>query len=170
MGTASRCQRTPPTHFEVHQLRATLTGVNRIQHEVARHGAYLLSLVLRGAALFVFVLTVYASYQSGRFATQFGISWSHDPAPWLVLAFGLTIAMVLGGVGQCLALLCAIYERQADPFVTTDPRVVAQHPVRAPVLIPSAARSVPPADFDSQSGRGWLWEQMSKERKLPWGK
>jgi hypothetical protein len=132
-------------------------------------------------ATFVVVVTV---AQQGQ--QLFGVTATHDPAPWIVLAAGVIASLIFAGLGYTLGMLCAIYDRQAtvEPSFsalgsgTTNPhsaewraalaREVEARDVPKSIIATSIENTNAAPPITSVSAQmvpqGGLWEALTKER------
>jgi hypothetical protein len=115
-----------------------------------------------------------------------GLTATHDPAPWIILAAGVSASLMFAGLGYSLAVLCAIYDRQGtlDPArggtsssalkpQSTDWRAARSLDVvsrAAPA--PTAIATTPGENVSATSvnapvvPQGALWGALTKERHL----
>jgi amino acid transporter len=155
--------------------------------DTVRSNARVVGVLLQCLAVVTLVATFIVAITVAQQGKQLlGVTATHDPVPWIVLAAGVIASLIFAGLGYTLAMLCAIYDRQAigEPSRgalgsgTTKPhavewRVALAREVEAPdapkTIIASSIENTNAAPIVTSvsaqmTAQGGLWKALTKER------
>jgi hypothetical protein len=156
--------------------------------EAVRGNARVVGVLLQCLSLVTLIATFIVAIAIAQQGQQLlGLTATHDPAPWIVLAAGVIASLMFAGLGYALGMLCAIYDRQVmtEPsrgalgsVATTAParewRAAPEREVTRdahssiPATSTEEANAAPTVPHISvpRTPQGGLWKALTKERHI----